>query len=63
MAEWLLIGIGVAFAFEGALYAAFPGTMKRFAAMMGLAEPGQLRGAGLIAAAIGVGLVALGRAV
>lgn len=61
MAEWLLIGVGVAFALEGALYAMAPQTMKRFTAMIALEAPGRMRVAGLVALAIGVGLVALGR--
>ena len=57
MAETLLLGLGVALALEGALYAAAPGLMKRIAAAAGLSEPGRLRMAGLAALAVGVGLV------
>ncbi|MFP4518158.1 MAG: DUF2065 family protein [Oceanicaulis sp.] len=59
MAETLLLGLGVALALEGALYAAAPGLMKRIAAAAGLSEPGRLRVAGLAALALGVMLVAL----
>ncbi|MFW5660543.1 MAG: DUF2065 family protein, partial [Oceanicaulis sp.] len=51
MAETLLLGLGVALALEGALYAAAPGLMKRIAAAAGLSEPGRLRVAGLAALA------------
>ena len=61
MAEYLLLGLGVALALEGALYAAAPGLMKRIAAAAGLADPGQLRLAGLAALALGVALVWLAR--
>ena len=57
MAETLVLGLGVALALEGALYAAAPGVMKRIAAAAGLSEPGRLRMAGLAALALGVGLV------
>ena len=61
MAVYLLLGAGVALVLEGLLYAAAPGAMKRVAAAAGLAEPGQLRLAGLVAVAAGVGVVALAR--
>jgi uncharacterized protein YjeT (DUF2065 family) len=61
MAETLLLGLGVALALEGALYAAAPGFMKRIAAAAGLSEPGRLRMAGLAALALGVALVWLVR--
>ncbi len=57
MAQAVLLGLGVALALEGALYAAAPGLMKRVAAAAGLAEPGRLRIAGLAALALGVLLV------
>lgn len=57
MGEALLLGLGVALALEGALYAAAPGVMKRIAAAAGLSEPGRLRMAGLAALGLGVGLV------
>lgn len=61
MAETLLLGLGVALAIEGALYAAIPEQMKRIAAAAGLSEPGRLRMAGLAALALGVALVWLVR--
>lgn len=61
--ETLLLGLGVALALEGALYAAAPDLMKRIAAAAGLSEPGRLRMAGLAALALGVAIVWLARAV
>ena len=57
MGEALLLGLGVALALEGALYAAAPGLMKRVAAAAGASDPGGLRMAGLAALGLGVGLV------
>ena len=57
MGQTLLLGVGVALAIEGVLYAAAPGLMKRIAAAAGLSEPGRLRIAGLAALAVGVVLV------
>ncbi|MCC5996892.1 MAG: DUF2065 family protein [Oceanicaulis sp.] len=59
MAEWLLIGLGVAFVLEGVCYAAAPGAMQRMAALAAQANPAHLRLAGLAAAALGVFIVAL----
>lgn len=61
MFGYLLLGLGIALALEGFAYAAAPRFMKRVAAAAGLSEPGQLRIAGLVAAVIGVALVALAR--
>lgn len=61
MFGYLLLGLGVALALEGFAYAAAPRLMKRVAAAAGLADPAQLRMAGLVAAAIGVAIVALAR--
>jgi hypothetical protein len=53
----LLKAIGLALALEGALYALFPGAMKRAMSAV-LSQPAeQLRYAGLAGATIGVGLV------
>lgn len=57
MLEALALGLGVALALEGGLYAAAPNVMKRIAAAAGLSEPGRLRSAGLVAAALGVFIV------
>jgi uncharacterized protein YjeT (DUF2065 family) len=53
--------IGLVLALEGALYALFPDLMKRMAAQI-IHSPGDtLRVAGVVSAAIGVGLVWLVR--
>ncbi len=61
MAADLVTAIALVLVIEGAVYALFPEAMKRM--MLGVAElPGPvLRGAGLIAAVIGVGVVWLVR--
>lgn len=61
MLGYLLLGLGVALALEGFAYAAAPRAMKRVAAAAGLSDPARLRMAGLVAVAIGVGIVALAR--
>ncbi|HZD25215.1 MAG TPA: DUF2065 domain-containing protein [Alphaproteobacteria bacterium] len=53
----LLLAAGLVLAIEGALYAAFPGAMKRMLTLA-LSQPDDaLRYAGLAAAVLGVGLV------
>ncbi len=53
----LLIAVGLVLALEGALYAGFPGAMKRMMAMV-LEMPAEtLRNAGLAAAVAGVAIV------
>ncbi|PHS39944.1 MAG: hypothetical protein COA91_04750 [Robiginitomaculum sp.] len=60
MPSWatvLIIAIGGAMLVEGAVYALFPGGMKRaMREMMDMPE-GQLRIAGLVVAAIGLALI------
>lgn len=57
MAEYLLTAVGLAIALEGALYALFPGVMKRMMEHV-IAQPeGRTRMAGLFAACFGVALV------
>ena len=57
----LLTALGLALVIEGALYALFPGPMRRLLARA-LAEPeSRLRWAGLMAAMLGVAVVALVR--
>ncbi len=52
-----LTALALALAIEGALYALFPDAMKKFMVQM-LAQPsGTVRGAGLTAAVIGVGVI------
>ncbi|MDP6346011.1 MAG: DUF2065 domain-containing protein [Alphaproteobacteria bacterium] len=53
----LLLALGLILALEGALYAAFPGGMKRMM-MLVLTQPDEaLRTAGLGAATLGVGVI------
>ncbi|MDD6180870.1 MAG: DUF2065 domain-containing protein [Desulfovibrionaceae bacterium] len=53
--------LGLAFAMEGALWAAFPEGMRRAMTEMAHAPSFLLRACGLAALALGLGLVALGR--
>ena len=55
--EDALLALGLVLALEGALYALFPDGMRRALAMALALPPDQLRLAGLVAAAIGVGIV------
>jgi uncharacterized protein YjeT (DUF2065 family) len=54
----LLLGLGVAIALEGAVYALAPEAMRRFLAQLNETTNDQLRIAGLVAVVFGVGLVA-----
>lgn len=57
----LLTALGLALALEGVAYALFPGAMKKMLLQV-LAQPSShLRNAGLVAAALGVGLIWLVR--
>ena len=56
-----LTAIGLAVAIEGILYALFPDAMKRMIAQLLVLPSGSVRGAGLVAAGIGVGIVWLVR--
>jgi uncharacterized protein YjeT (DUF2065 family) len=53
----ILLALALVLAVEGALYALFPGRMKRMMAEALRLPDETLRNLGLIAAAIGVGLV------
>jgi hypothetical protein len=53
----LLIAVGLVLALEGALYAGFPGAMKRMMALVQDLPDESLRNAGLAAAVAGVGIV------
>ena len=57
----LITALGLALAIEGVLYALFPDAMKRMMAYVLDQAPGQMRLAGLAAAAVGVGIVWLVR--
>jgi uncharacterized protein YjeT (DUF2065 family) len=57
----ILVAIGLLFALEGALYALFPGAMKRLAAQALETPADTLRLAGVAGVALGVALVWLVR--
>ncbi|HMM13815.1 MAG: DUF2065 domain-containing protein [Parvibaculum sp.] len=57
----LLSALGLVLAIEGALYAAFPGAMRRALASLGTQPDQALRAGGLLALASGVVLVWLVR--
>jgi uncharacterized protein YjeT (DUF2065 family) len=57
----LLAALGLVLALEGALYAAFPGPMKRALAVVVVQPEGQIRFGGLVALVLGVLLVWLVR--
>lgn len=59
--EDALLALGLVLAVEGALYALFPEGMRRAIAMALALPADQLRVAGLVAAALGVGIVWLVR--
>lgn len=56
-----LLALGLVLAVEGALYALFPEGMRRAIAMALALPADQLRFAGVVAAALGVGIVWLVR--
>ena len=56
-----LTAAGLVLVFEGVLYGGFPAAAKRFAAEMSGMNERVLRGAGLAAMVIGLGLVWLAR--
>lgn len=57
----LIVGIGLVFVIEGLLYAAFPATMRRMVEQMAELADSNLRTVGMMAIAIGVGIVWLVR--
>lgn len=59
MLGYILLGIGLALAVEGLVYAAAPGAMKRMMAEVLNSPAGVLRLAGLFALTLGVAMVAL----
>lgn len=56
-----LIALGLFFAIEGLIFAAFPGTAKRAVAAVLESPDGLLRGVGILSAAIGVVIIWLVR--
>jgi uncharacterized protein YjeT (DUF2065 family) len=57
----LVVAIGLVFAVEGILFAAFPGTVRRAMAHVAETPDGPLRTVGIISAVVGVVLVWLVR--
>lgn len=55
----ILIGLGIALVMEGVLYAAMPQTMRKMIVSVLAMPEGQLRITGLIAALLGLLIVAL----
>lgn len=58
----LIVALGLVLVIEGILYALFPDAMRRMMAQVLEMPPSVIRGAGLTAAAVGLGLVWLIRA-
>ena len=56
-----LTAVGLVLVFEGILYGGFPAAAKRFAAEMSAMSESMLRGAGLAAMVVGLGIVWLAR--
>lgn len=54
-----VLGLGLVLVLEGLVYALFPGAMKRFMARALEMPEETLRTAGLVAAAVGLALIAL----
>ncbi len=61
MLIYILLGVGLALAIEGFVYAVAPNAMKRMMAEILNSPAGALRIAGLLALAAGVAIVALAR--
>ena len=57
MVEKLILAIGLVLAFEGALYALFPTFLRSMVKQIDMVSDSGLRTGGLVALAIGVGLV------
>lgn len=57
----ILIGLGIALVMEGVLYAAMPQTMRKMIVSVLAMPEGQLRITGLIAALLGLLIVALAK--
>lgn len=57
----LVTAIGLAFVIEGLVFIAFPDAAKRMLASVAASPANQLRVAGLVSAAIGLGVVWLAR--
>ena len=57
MLEKLFLAVGLVLAFEGALYALFPTFLRSMVKQIDMVNDSSLRFGGLIALAVGVGLV------
>jgi uncharacterized protein YjeT (DUF2065 family) len=57
MVEKLFLAIGLVLAFEGALYALFPTFLRSMVKQIDMVSDSSLRFGGLVALAVGVGLV------
>lgn len=57
MLEKLFLAVGLVLAFEGALYALFPTFLRSMVKQIDMVSVSSLRFGGLIALAVGVGLV------
>ncbi len=57
----ILIGLGIALVMEGVLYAAMPQTMRKMIVSVLAMPEGQLRITGLVAALLGLLIVALAK--
>lgn len=57
MAEKLLLALGLVLAFEGALYALFPTFLRSMVKQIDMVSDQSLRLGGMIALAVGVGVV------
>ena len=62
MPDELILAIALILVIEGGLYAIFPDGMRRMALQIERLSPSALRGAGLLAATVGVGIVWLFKA-
>ena len=62
MPDELITAIALILVIEGGLYALFPEGMRKMAMQVDKVSPSSLRSAGLLAAAVGVGIVWLMRA-
>jgi len=58
---WIALGLGLVLVIEGLVFALAPSRLDEIVAMMAALSPGQRRLIGLIAVALGVGLVWLAR--
>lgn len=58
---WILMGLGLVLVIEGLVFALAPSRLDEIVELMAKLTPEQRRGIGLVAVALGVGLVWLAR--